>query len=346
MRSNVQFDNTKFITTLVPYQEKDEIPSEYVPVDVLVNNRVVFVPEKPIPDDANIRLYQSRIVVSKIGRPPEKALLKCRGVVSYDFSRKCRRRMMNAIHSIQWPDNYKRYHIILTYPAIYADDWHIWKDNLKAFKRKLQAVFGDSVVGYWRLELQKRGAPHYHLLIGLPKGMVTNRKLYALITQWWAAIAHLADQYQGKYATKVKVIYNDAMAVSYVSKYCAKVSRQSEPVEAETDLCLSDQFERETAAFRDNQLQQKTIGRQWGRIGKPNEAPLFELNLSLEGQHLLKSIIIPILASWRSSFGAKLLNKPDTVSWQVYGIKGYALALIWNDLFPTRDKHPDFNPYT
>lgn len=346
MKSNVQFDHAQFITYLAPYQEKDEIPREYVLVDKMVKFGTVFVPEKAIPDDANLRLYQSRFVVSKIGRPPEKALLQIRGVVSYDFSRKCRRRMMNAIHSIQWPENYKRYHIILTYPAKYSDDYRVWKNHLKAFKRKLQAVFGDAVVGYWRLELQKRGAPHYHLLIGLPKGYVTNKKLRKLITAWWASIAHRDDQYQGKYATTVKVINNDAMAVSYVSKYCAKVSREQEPDESGESMDFCDQFEREAARFRDNQLQQKSIGRQWGRIGKPNEEPLFELNLSLEGQHLLKSVIIPILASWGSAFGAKLLNKPDTISWQVYGIKGYALALVWNDLFPARKKHPDLNPWS
>lgn len=346
MRSNIQFDTAQFITKNYPYKESPEFQTEWIAVDKMVKLGNVFFPDKPIPDDANLRLYQSRVVISKLGRPPEKALQVCRGVVSYEFSRKCRRRMMNAIHSIQWPENCKRYHIILTYPASYPDDWHIWKDHLKAFKRKLKAVFGDLIVGYWRLELQRRGAPHYHLLVALPKGMVTNKRLYKLITQWWASIAHTSDQYEGKYATKVKVIHNDAMAQSYVSKYCAKVSRKEKPDKSDENMDFRDQFEREAAGFRDNQLQQKSIGRQWGRIGKPNEAPLFELNLSLEGQHLLKSVIIPILASWGSAFASKLLHKTDCISWQVYGIKGYALAYVWNDLFPERDKHPDFNPFT
>lgn len=346
MRSNIQFHTAQFITKNYPYKESAQFPTEWIAVDKMVKLGNVFFPDKPIPNDANLRLYQSRVVISKIGRPPEKALLKCRGVVSYEFSRKCRRRLMNAFHSWQVPDNYKRYHIILTYPASYPDDWHVWKDHLKAFKRKLQAVFGDSIEGYWRLELQKRGAPHYHLLVALPKGMVTNKRLYKLITQWWASIAHTSDQYQGKYATKIKVIHNDAMAQSYVSKYCAKVSRKEKPMEARENISLGDAFEQNSVQFRESQLAQKSIGRQWGRIGAPNEEPLFELNLSLEGQHLLKSVIIPILASWGSSFGAKLLHKPDTISWQVYGIKGYALAYVWDDLFPERDKHPDFNPFT
>lgn len=346
MRSNIQFDNAQFITKNYPYKESAEFPTEWIAVDKMVKLGNVFFPDKPIPSDANIRLYQSRIVISKIGRPPEKALLKVRGVVSYEFSRKCRRRMMNAIHSIQWPENCKRYHIILTYPASYPDDWRVWKDHLKDFKRKLKAVFGDSIVGYWRLELQRRGAPHYHLLVALPKGMVTNKRLYKLITQWWASIAHTSDQYQGKYATKVKVIYNDAMAQSYVSKYCAKVSPKRIAWPVRSDLTNDEYYELMTNGFIESQQAEKSIGRQWGRIGNPNEAPLFELNLSLSGQHLLKSVIIPILASWGSSFGAKLLHKPDTISWQVYGIKGYALAYVWNDLFPIRDKHPDFNPFT
>lgn len=327
MRTNVQLDHSQFITRLEPYQEKLDGEIDYVPVDHLVNFASVHQPDLPRNRVATLRLYQQRIELKANGYPPLKALQTIRGAVSYEFSRKSRRRLMNAFHAWQCPDNYKRYHVILTYPAIYSEDWHIWKDHLKAFKRKLEAVFGDLIQGYWRLELQKRGAPHYHLFIALPKGTITNRKLKNLVTKWWANIAHVGDQYEGKYATKVKVIHDDAMAALYISKYCAKIP--DKPIAPKTDdySTLGEIFDSEVAKFRENQVQQKSVGRHWGRIGKPNESPLFELSCDPSAQIHLKQVCAGWLKRINERYAERIENIQPYLSYNVYGIKGIALVL-------------------
>lgn len=54
--------------------------------------------------------------------------------------------------------------VTLTYPAIYSDDPKSWKRDLDKYLKRLARKF-PKVSGVWKLEPQKRGAPHYHLLI-------------------------------------------------------------------------------------------------------------------------------------------------------------------------------------
>lgn len=346
MRTNVQFEHADFITYNEIYQEKDNGLIEYVRMEKLVNFAIVHQPDLPRQQTATVRLFQSRITIQKTGLAPANALLKVRGVVSNDFSRKSRRRLMDAFHSWQVPEGYKRYHIVLTYPAIYSENWQDWKDNLKAFKRKITAVFGESLQGYWRLELQKRGAPHYHLLIAIPKGMVTNKKLKKLVTKWWAAIAHKNDQYEGKYATQCKVIHNDRMAQNYVSKYVAKIAPTSQSVETQEFPSLSDQFESEVVLFLLSQERQKTIGRHWGRMGKPNEEPIAQFTLSVMEQEQLRQVLAMWAWDINQRYADTIRDKPEWVSYQVYGVKAYAMLLLWHDLFPKHQSPPHFNPFS
>lgn len=345
MRTNVQLQHAQFITYPEIYQEKDNGLIEYLRCEKLVNFAAVHQPDLPRQQTATVRLFQSRITIQKTGLAPANALLKVRGVVSNDFSRKSRRRLMDAFHSWQVPEGYKRYHIVLTYPAIYSENWQDWKDNLKAFKRKITAVFGDSLQGYWRLELQKRGAPHYHLLIALPKGIVTNKKLKKLVTIWWATIAHKDDKYEGKYATQCKVIHSDRMAQNYISKYVAKIPDKQESIQTYMDESLGQQFERESKDFLLGQLRQKTIGRHWGRMGKPDESPIAQFTLSVMEQEQLRQVLAMWAWDINQRYGDTIRDKPEWVSYQVYGVKAYAMLLLWNDLFPKHESPPDFNPF-
>ena len=333
MRTNVQFDHADFITYNEPYQEKDGGVIELVSMTKLVNFAMVHQPDLPRPIESTFRLYENRVEMKVAGYPPVKALMVKRGMVAFNFSRKSRRRMMSAFHSWQVPANFKRYHITLTYPKVYSEDWQDWKLNLKAFKRRISAIF-PQIEGYWRLELQpKRQAPHYHLFVAIPAGVVTNKKLKKIITREWAKIAHKSDQYEGKYATKVQPIFNDAMAFVYISKYCAKVAPQEKSVETHEDGTLGEQFERGVNAYLQRIDKEKTIGRQWGRIGTPNESPIAEMTCSVQHQDLIRSVLFMWLDSIGSSFSDRVRYAPDYQSYQVFGMKGHAFALISPNLF-------------
>ena len=61
--------------------------------------------------------------------------------------------------------------ITLTYP----NDWEtvvpngsIFKSHIQAFLRRYEHDFGEAFVGLWKMEFQRRGAPHLHILTSLP----------------------------------------------------------------------------------------------------------------------------------------------------------------------------------
>jgi len=64
--------------------------------------------------------------------------------------------------------------ISLTYPA----DWREWassgpaiRRHIEAFKSRWSRRWGEPIRGVWTREFQDRGAPHFHLYVGLPAGL-------------------------------------------------------------------------------------------------------------------------------------------------------------------------------
>lgn len=78
------------------------------------------------------------------------------------FSSKSRKRLMNTLAMVK-RDNLPCF-VTLTYPAVYSDDPAVWKAHLDAFLKRLNRKF-PNVSGVWKLEPQKREAPHFHLLV-------------------------------------------------------------------------------------------------------------------------------------------------------------------------------------
>jgi hypothetical protein len=85
------------------------------------------------------------------------------------FSRASRRRLLRLTASINW-DRFqaKAYFLTLTYPDDWPDDPQIWKRNLDTLGKRLGRRYpGRSAI--WRMEFQGRGAPHFHLILFLPR---------------------------------------------------------------------------------------------------------------------------------------------------------------------------------
>lgn len=333
MKSNTQLNGIVTRTIHHVYRDRETGFDRYLPEPRQIDLAKYHVPERGTPIQATLRLYENRTVVKKSGSIPKKALIFKRGAISLAFSRKSRRRLMDAFHSWQIPQGWKRFHIILTYPKDYPNEWQIWKEHLKAFKRKIHKLFGQNMTGYWRLELQKRGAPHFHLFIALAPKVITNKGLKKWVTRAWAKIAHSSDQYQGKYATTTKFIINDKMAFSYVSKYCAKVPDKPKESPVDCYTSNSERFRIESALFEYAKAEEISIGRHWGRIGKPDEQPILEYTLSEQEQAILRPIITAWLAIINPTYAEKIANKPDFLTYQVYGLKGSALALLLPSIY-------------
>jgi len=79
--------------------------------------------------------------------------------------------------------------VTLTYPSVYSDDPKVWKKNREAFFNRLDRVF-PSWSGVWKLEPQKRGAPHFHLLIW----GVSLYELQKFVPQAWYEVVGSNDE--------------------------------------------------------------------------------------------------------------------------------------------------------
>lgn len=97
--------------------------------------------------------------------------------------------------------------LTLTYRDV--DGWkpdHI-KATLQHLRKWLQRTYGWQLRYVWVMELQKRGAPHYHVVVWLPKG-IHARDLHLDSRGWWphgmtnAVMAVAPVRYVMKYASK------------------------------------------------------------------------------------------------------------------------------------------------
>jgi hypothetical protein len=104
----------------------------------------------------------------------------------------------------------------LTYHDSWPDDPSDWKADLDATLKRLESVYGPFPC-IWRLEPQRRGAPHYHLLIFAPDGLDAD----AIRDAWHERVAPGdADHY--RHGVDVRRVSSWREARGYLSKYMAK----------------------------------------------------------------------------------------------------------------------------
>lgn len=154
------------------------------------------------------------------------------------FSYGSRQRLMRLLASL---DRSKIPHlplfITLTYPAEYPTDFSITKRHLDTFTKRIRRRYHNAAI-IWKLELQTRGAPHYHLLVFgvqyIPHQEVAND---------WYEIVGSKDTRHLMAGTETKAIESWNGVMYYASKYLAKVVQET--------TC-------------------ETPGRFWGVIGRDN----------------------------------------------------------------------------
>ncbi len=108
------------------------------------------------------------------------------------------------------------------------------KDHLKQLKASLYGRFGPDVCGIWKLEPQKRGKPHFHMLLHVAEH-VDRAALRAFFVKRWHRIAdpdspeHLKLlEFVGRTERGMKKDFFQPMrswsqVIGYAAKYCGKV---------------------------------------------------------------------------------------------------------------------------
>lgn len=165
---------------------------------------------------------QGRLLKVSAISPSEDVLGGKRGKVS-TFSRASRLRLLQKMHTIKPMKGAKFYgtFITLTYGQQFPTP-ALAKHHLDNFLKRLRRRW-TYCSGFWRFEFQRRGAPHFHLvLFGLP--FLPKETL----AKWWSDTigVQFQDTSSGMATppfTRIEVLKSHAHAARYVSKYVAKV---------------------------------------------------------------------------------------------------------------------------
>lgn len=192
---------------------------------VLDQDGVVVPPrDEPEPGNAIGKITSPHVVFYKGGSlatvkrlkvsPPMKAIRARRQEITH-FSSGSRRRLLRTLARTR-RDTLPIF-VTLTYPGVYSSSPADWKRDLDVFgKRFCRRWPGAAFV--WRLEFQKRGAPHYHLLVW----GVDYKSLLEWVGLAWFEVVNSGDEKHLKAGTRVELLRSWKGAFAYASKYLAK----------------------------------------------------------------------------------------------------------------------------
>jgi len=142
-----------------------------------------------------------------------------------DFSQGARSRAFKWLLTLNTSDLSEAIFITLTYHNEDTFEVGKCKEHLQKFFRQLKNHFPE-IVYIWRLELQKRGQPHFHIILWSKH---THVKLYSeavrlQLTKDWLECKSCKCKFCELYSVNVKSVTNRRHAIAYLSKYCAKVT--------------------------------------------------------------------------------------------------------------------------
>lgn len=131
------------------------------------------------------------------------------------FSRQSRWRMQQQIAKM--PLTQIPLFVTLTYPGEFSLEPEHWKRDLDKFFKRLRRRFPLSSA-LWKLEAQKRNAPHYHMFIW----GVDEILLRKWIHRAWYEVVDSGDKHHCREGVKVQRVRSWRGVRSYVAKYMGK----------------------------------------------------------------------------------------------------------------------------
>ena len=185
------------------------------------------------------------------------------------FSRQSRFRLFKLLHQLEFN---RITFMTLTYPEDFPTDPKVFKAHLKEFRRRFERTWG-KIKAVWRLEFQKRGAPHYHIMyLDGPFIPIAN------VCLMWAEVIHSEDPNHKKIGVDIKLVAgktSQRLVASYLAKYIAKVDTR----------IIGKVFNK--------------VGRWWGKWNIEEVKPTEILIMDYQAENLTKRILeLRSLNSW------------------------------------------------
>ena len=182
----------------------------------------------------HFRVYDHCIIFKKrviLGTQREQKR-KNRGKIS-GFSKRSRFRLFQLLSMIRNNLDTPPLFVTLTYHHGHENDPRPTKSHLHNFLVQLRNYDPD-VQYIWRIELQKRGAPHYHMIIfpSCRNTKCTTEYYFSQIRFLWHSIGDPKSRKHEQYGCLIKTVRNYREACNYMSKYIAKpLIEENEDVE-------------------------------------------------------------------------------------------------------------------
>lgn len=142
------------------------------------------------------------------------------------ISSKSRYRLIKFLSQISRPD--EPVFITLTYRN-FSDSFKDWKRHLHNFRRVVADEFPD-YCGIWRLEFQKRGAPHFHILAWLVREVPLDW-LQTRLSEIWCRVIGQQSEANKEYGVTVEPCTDFRRSAFYISVYQAKDSQDRDDIQ-------------------------------------------------------------------------------------------------------------------
>jgi len=201
----------------IPFQHNKEPQTKSQAVSTLV--------KRTINEEASLKVYPHCVIYKPAPksnphlhrRHPKRSSIKC-------FSKRSRFRLFETMAKIKSNLPNQPFFVSLTYHYGHENKEIADKTCLHNFLVSLRDYDHD-VQYIWRIELQKRGTPHYHLII-FPQiyAKMSNRNNYLkTISRIWHRVGDPKSKIHKEYGCDVRNISNYRQACTYINKYLAKV---------------------------------------------------------------------------------------------------------------------------
>lgn len=143
------------------------------------------------------------------------------------FSKKARLRLLKKLNKFDFKSKGLPFFVTLTYPKRYPKDKETYKNDLDVFRKRLKRHFG-KIEYIWRLEAQKRGAPHYHFILYFEDEPELEILKKWVSKNWFEVVQRVwrkRDEKHLKAGTNCKKVDHYRQMIVYVSKYLTKVEQ-------------------------------------------------------------------------------------------------------------------------
>lgn len=147
-----------------------------------------------------------------------------RGTIT-GFSKRSRRRLLQIFSCLQWSHVKGVLFITLTYHYGHLSSQQTPAQHLNRFLTELRQRYPGCWY-IWRLEPQRRGAPHFHLMVLTPQPTSGDEidRFRAWCVGAWHRIADPDSQAHRTWGVRVDEASSYRRAFAYIAKYCAKES--------------------------------------------------------------------------------------------------------------------------